>query len=242
MLRFLTGFSVALIFSNMSFADNLNGYQEPSQATQKQISKQIQEQLKAAEAAEKDAEFLKSTAKTLNQVKNMAVPKSMSMVNVREEDISANNKIDFNQLEGNNTYNVGLENRMTPLVLVSLSMPENVLKDLKNETSRYDGTITFRGVKNDNLKTMRNEFERMGLAGQIDPSYFRRFSVTEVPTFIMPLEPVALCDSDFCPSSRYVKVAGLVSVETALEFIARNSKEKEAKAIAEQWLDKLRSK
>lgn len=57
----------------------------------------------------------------------------------------------------------------------------------------------------------------------------------------MPLERIKLCDSDNCTMSRHVKVSGLVSVETALEFISRNSQEDDAKAIAEQWLDKLRN-
>lgn len=228
-------------FGGYSFAADVSKYQEPTQAEKNRIGQQIQEQLKGAEQVSQDPEFLKNIDRATSKVKSMKMPTSMPMINVREEDISPENAINPDQLSGA-ASNVVQENRMSPLVLVSLSMPEDALRNLTKEASRLDSSVTFRGVKSDNLKVMRNEFMRMGIEAQIDPSFFIRFGVTEVPTFILPLEPVALCDAQSCPTSRHVKVSGLVSIESALEFISRNSKEKDAKEIAEQWLEKLRNK
>jgi hypothetical protein len=174
-------------------------YQEPTQAEKNRIGQQIQEQLKGAEQVSQDPEFLKNIDRATSKVKSMEMPTSMPMINVREEDISPENAINPDQLSGEAASNVVQENRMSPLVLVSLSMPEDALKNLTKEASRLDSSVTFRGVKSDNLKVMRNEFIRMGIEAQIDPSFFIRFGVTEVPTFILPLEPVALCDAQSCP-------------------------------------------
>lgn len=227
--------------ANYAFAADVSNYQEPTTAEKNRIEQQIQEQLKGADQVAQDPEFLKNVERATSKVKSMEMPTSMPMINVREQDISPDNAINPDQLSGE-AANVVQENRMSPLILVSLSMPENALKNLTQEASRLDSSVTFRGVKSDNLKVMRDEFIRMGIEAQIEPSFFIRFGVTEVPTFILPLEPVPLCDNQSCPISRHVKVSGLVSVESALEFISRNSKEKDAKEIAEQWLEKLRNK
>ncbi|MCB1657108.1 MAG: type-F conjugative transfer system pilin assembly protein TrbC [Pseudomonadales bacterium] len=244
MLRSLKTILCGLLLSSLALlviADEVKKYQEPTQAEKNTAKERITEQLEEAEAITQDADYQKNTARAIQQAKTMAMPNSMPIVNVRDEDVSAKNAIDIDKLSAAHAQQSIEENRMTPLVLVSLSMPEQTLKGLTTEAGRLGGSIAFRGAKEDSVMKMRNEFARIGIEGQIDPSFFRRFSVDEVPTFIMPLEPIKLCDSDHCPMSRHVKVSGLVSIETALEFISRNSKEPDAKAIAEQWLDKLRN-
>ncbi len=244
MLRSLKTMLFGLVLSSSSLlvlADEMAKYQEPTQAEKNTAKHRIAEQLKEAEAITQDADYQKNTARAVKQAQTMAVPNSMPIVNVRDEDVSSKNAIDIDKLTASHAEQAIEENRMTPLVLVSLSMPEQTLKGLTIEAARLGGSIAFRGAKEDSVMKMRNEFARIGIEGQIDPSFFRRFNVDEVPTFIMPLEPIKLCDSDNCPMSRHVKVSGLVSLETALEFISRNSQEADAKAIAEQWLDKLRN-
>ncbi|HMX98659.1 MAG TPA: type-F conjugative transfer system pilin assembly protein TrbC [Agitococcus sp.] len=232
MLRFI---SVLPLIISVAYAQD--SYQEPSKKDMDLISNQIQKQLDAAAQVQNDSEFLKNRSRAVNQIKTMPVPTTMPMINIREEDISTNG-VDMQALE--NQVNVIEADRMTPFVLVSFSMSSDTLKNLSQEMSRIEGSIAFRGAKNDDLRKMRDEFARLGLEGQIDPSLFKRFEVQEVPTFILPLEPVPHCESDACPAGKYIKVSGLVSLESALEFISRNSREKNAKAIAEQWLDKLR--
>ena len=112
-----------------SFAADVSKYQEPTQAEKNRIGQHIQEQLKGAEQVSQDPEFLKNIDRATSKVKSMKMPTSMPMINVREEDISPENAINPDQLSGA-ASNVVQENRMSPLVLVSLSMPEDALRNL----------------------------------------------------------------------------------------------------------------
>ncbi len=234
MLRFITVIPLILFILSIAYAKDT--YQEPSQKDMDVITHQIEKQLDAAAQLEKDSEFLKNRNRAVNQINTMS-PTTMPMINLKDEDIS-NTGVDMQEIE--NQANVLEADRMIPIVLVSFSMSSDNLKNLSQEMSRIDGSIAFRGAKNDDLRQMRDEIGRLGIDGQIDPSLFTRFDVQEVPTFILPLEPVPQCESNSCSAGKYVKVSGLVSLESALEFISRNSRQKDAKAFAEQWLDKLR--
>ena len=234
MLRFITVIPLILFILSIAYAKDT--YQEPSQKDMDVITHQIEKQLDAAAQLEKDSEFLKNRNRAVNQINTMS-PTTVPMINLKDEDIS-NTGVDMQEIE--NQANVLEADRMIPIVLVSFSMSSDNLKNLSQEMSRIDGSIAFRGAKNDDLRQMRDEIGRLGIDGQIDPSLFTRFDVQEVPTFILPLEPVPQCESNSCSAGKYVKVSGLVSLESALEFISRNSRQKDAKAFAEQWLDKLR--
>lgn len=234
MLRFITVIPLILFILSIAYAKDT--YQEPSKKDMDVITDQIEKQLDAAAQVEKDSEFLKNQNRAVNQINTMS-PTTVPMINLKDEDIS-NTGVDMQEIE--NQANVLEADRMIPIVLVSFSMSSDNLKNLSQEMSRIDGSIAFRGAKNDDLRQMRDEIGRLGIDGQIDPSLFTRFDVQEVPTFILPLEPVPQCESNSCSAGKYVKVSGLVSLESALEFISRNSRQKDAKAFAEQWLDKLR--
>lgn len=61
-----------------------------------------------------------------------------------------------------------------------------------------------------------------GLA--IDPTLFRRFKVEAVPVYVVLAEPLATCESQGCaedPLPRHDRVAGNISLQAALEMVAR---------------------
>jgi len=58
----------------------------------------------------------------------------------------------------------------------------------------------------------------------IDPTLFRRFKVEAVPVYVVLAEPLATCESQGCaedPLPRHDRVAGNISLQAALEMVAR---------------------
>ena len=132
----------------------------------------------------------------------------------------------------------------SPIVLVSLSMPERKIKSLMSEAAKVGANIVLRGaIDNDIGKTiakiqqLSTEIQLGGI--QIDPTLFRRFNVTIVPTFILPLEPVKTCDQHGCAVPEHVRAHGTASLLYFLEKTSRLGNKKE-KVVAENWLSVYR--
>ncbi|WP_018694116.1 type-F conjugative transfer system pilin assembly protein TrbC [Algicola sagamiensis] len=130
----------------------------------------------------------------------------------------------------------------TPVILVSLSMPKSQLKSLMTEAAKLKSKVVLRGViDNDIKKTIQvinsfsNQYQQGGIS--IDPTLFTRFEVQQVPTFILPIEPIQACTKSGCPIPQHVKAYGTASLEYFLEKVSRlgNSSEKQ---VAEYWLEK----
>lgn len=184
-----------------------------------------------------DVEFRRKITRDQQRVQEQGLTDTHSLVTIPDSTFQNAPTINLQQQDAE----AQVKDRMAPLVLVSLSMPADALKNLSKEAERLDTGIFFRGLKGNSFVQMRQAMHDAGsLSAQIDPTYFMRYGVSEVPAFILPLEPVPLCTDDNCPVGRYVKVAGSMSLESALEFISRNSAEPDAKPLAEKWLQQLR--
>lgn len=135
--------------------------------------------------------------------------------------------------------------RDKPLVLISLSMPENEIRALLKELKKVDSGAVLRGLVNNDFKETISILRGMVLSDSdiagvsIDPTLFQRFEVEAVPTFILPLEPVPLCAERSCPVSRHVKATGSVSLSYFLETVARAAVNDEEKNTAMRWLEVL---
>lgn len=127
-----------------------------------------------------------------------------------------------------------------PLVFASLSVGRDNLKILASDAHKGQGAVVFRGVKNDSFKEMRAALTGLGDGYVIDPTLFLRFNITEVPTIVLPLDPVTPCEPDGCPPIAFVKVAGSVTVEAAMEYIRINSSQARAKQLASDILKRIR--
>lgn len=126
-----------------------------------------------------------------------------------------------------------------PLVFASLSVGKENLKVLAADAQKGQGAVLFRGVKNDDFRAMRAELAGMGEGFVIDPTLFKRFDITEVPTIVLPLEPVVPCEPEGCPAIAFVKVSGNVTVQAALDYILINSAQPKAKALAREILKRI---
>ncbi|MDP2430846.1 MAG: type-F conjugative transfer system pilin assembly protein TrbC [Pseudomonadota bacterium] len=118
------------------------------------------------------------------------------------------------------------------LVFVSLSMPRETLRLLADQAGRARGALLIRGLKQDSMRKTLAEVQEV-LSGQdvpwqIDPEAFRRFGVVHAPTFVVS-RPAAPCQQGACPSKisapadTFVKIAGDVSLDYALDVIARGA-------------------
>lgn len=132
-------------------------------------------------------------------------------------------------------------------VLVSLSMPASSLDRLAAQAAKARGTLVLRGVVDNSLKktaelTAEVLRRHPGAQFQIDPTLFRRFGVEQVPAFVLSArrEDDGTCGKDCDANSTFVRVAGDVSLDYALEYLSRQ-RDPRFSALAESRLRMLRS-
>ena len=134
-----------------------------------------------------------------------------------------------------------LANTKYLLVLVSLSMPEAQISALIDEAHQIGAVIAVRGLIDDDFEKTLVRLKQ--LAGEkagglfIDPTLFQRFSVSSVPTFVLPIEPLAPCTNKGCPTPEHVKATGSATLQYFLDLVARTGNDQE-KEEAKLWLAK----
>ncbi len=116
------------------------------------------------------------------------------------------------------------------LVFVSLSMPRPTLQRLIDQAARAKASIVLRGFANGSLRDTVAQVQ--GLIGtrqvsvQIDPQAFDRFAVTRVPTFVLVRDgarPVSCASGSCAPADSFLRSAGDVSLDYALEHMRRSA-------------------
>jgi type-F conjugative transfer system pilin assembly protein TrbC len=125
----------------------------------------------------------------------------------------------------------------TPLILISLSMDDQHIRALLAEAQRVQAIVALRGFLNNNLQATVQRLRHVVESSQddtldlngivIDPTWFRRFNVTGVPTFVLPLEPVLPCSGTDCPVPTHVKATGSATLEYFLDLVARTGNDRE---------------
>lgn len=131
-------------------------------------------------------------------------------------------------------------------VLVSLSMPPASLGRLAAQAGKAGATLVLRGVVDGSLtKTAEMTAtvirQHPGAQFQIDPTLFRRFSVDQVPTFVLaaPTAHGQTCGKDCDAQGTFVRISGDVTLDYALEHLARQANPRFAR-LAEQRLKQVR--
>lgn len=116
------------------------------------------------------------------------------------------------------------------LVFVSFSMPEPTLRRLVDQAARTQASLVVRGFVNGSLR--ETVARTQGLIGDrhvafhIDPQAFDRFAVVKTPTFVLVRGGVQgqACSAGLCfPADAFAATSGDVSLDYALEFIARHA-------------------
>lgn len=111
-----------------------------------------------------------------------------------------------------------------PVIMVSFSMPETTIKRLLEQARKVDGSLVFRGFKDDQLQVMMEKINELDVKkGSIivDPTLFSRFDVNQVPTFVIPSEPIMPCTDSVCETPQHIKVTGDVSLDYVFELVER---------------------
>lgn len=116
------------------------------------------------------------------------------------------------------------------LVFVSFSVPERSLKQIVAQAAKTKATLVLRGLVEGSLpKTVAAAQRLIGnkqVGFQIDPRAFERFGVTSVPTYVVlapQSEASGSCTQQSCAADVFAAVAGDVTIDYALEQIARRS-------------------
>lgn len=114
------------------------------------------------------------------------------------------------------------------MVFVSLSMPEDALRQIIDQTSAAGGFVVFRGFPNNSAKqfvagmskviTNDDQFSSIG----VDPRLFRAFNVQAVPTYVAVASDFTPCDGLSCITTPppFDSMSGNVTVRYALETFA----------------------
>lgn len=122
-------------------------------------------------------------------------------------------------------------------VFISLSMPRPALQSLIDQAARARASVILRGFVNGSLReTVARVQPLIGerqVAVQIDPQAFDRFAITRVPSFVLVRDatrPIA-CAAGTCPPPEgFLRVAGDVSLDYALEHMQRAAPQFRAEA------------
>lgn len=132
-------------------------------------------------------------------------------------------------------------------IMVSFSMPRESIERLASQANKAGATLVLRGMVDDSLKTTAEtvaDFLKRypGAQFQIDPTVFKRFAIAQVPAFVISTQPpdTNTCGKECDPRNTFASVAGDVTLDYALDYLARQRNGRFA-ALAESRLKRLRS-
>lgn len=115
-------------------------------------------------------------------------------------------------------------------VFVSLSMPQPALQRLIDQAARARASVILRGLAKGSLRETVAQVQPLigtrQVAVQIDPQAFDRFSIARVPSFVLVRDgtrPVSCASGTCAPPEAFVRAAGDVSLDYALEHMVRTA-------------------
>jgi type-F conjugative transfer system pilin assembly protein TrbC len=128
-------------------------------------------------------------------------------------------------------------NQQPLLILVSFSMPDSELQQLAIQGARIGAPLVLRGLVDDSFPATQKRLMRFrqihGAGFRVDPTLFQRFAVNEVPTFILPLEPLQTCSQQSCPAPAHVQLTGDAGLDYVLDEIDRRSADPRAHSLVQ---------
>lgn len=131
-------------------------------------------------------------------------------------------------------------------ILISFSMPAQSIDRLAAQAGKAGATLVLRGAIDGSLRRTAEvaaQFVKKypGAQFQIDPTLFTRFAVSQVPAFVLSVRPEDshTCGKDCDARNTYASVAGDVTLDYALDYLARQ-RDARFSALAERRLRQLR--
>ncbi|AEF88714.1 type-F conjugative transfer system pilin assembly protein TrbC [Delftia sp. Cs1-4] len=114
------------------------------------------------------------------------------------------------------------------MVFVSLSMPRPTLERLVDQAARARASVILRGLAQGSLRATVAQVQPLigtrQVSVQIDPQAFDRFAIERVPSFVLVRDgtrPVSCASGTCAPPEAFLRTAGDVSLDYALEHMVR---------------------
>ena len=241
MLRFLS--IVFFCFSMVTDAQDIK-YEEPDPAIIEHEQRSVGDALDQANQLMKDGTVDKLLAQgraALQSVQPHALSQPLQLPPYlqKERDDLYMARV-LSAAESTRTANAAGGQTKQPIAFVSFSMPESQIKALMQEAKTIGATVALRGLINDDFKetfiTLRQLAGELDSGLIIDPTLFKRFAVSTVPTFVLPLDSVQRCEKHNCPVPEFVKASGSATFQYFLDLVARVGSDRE-KTEAALWLE-----
>ena len=121
-------------------------------------------------------------------------------------------------------------------IFISLSMPDNVIRQLNAEAEKLGANLVIRGMlDNDMAKTTKRVYELEASNVTIDPELFKKFEIQTVPTIVIYHK---VCSECVMSTSSYDKVSGNITLNSALRLFSETG---DLKSLAKEYLGVLES-
>jgi conjugal transfer pilus assembly protein TrbC len=113
-------------------------------------------------------------------------------------------------------------------VFASFSMPKASIERMMFDAAKVGAVVVFRGFKNNSWKETAETiaaFKNNGVNAVVNPNAFKAFKVNVVPVVVMtaPTALQQLDDEGCAPEKEYSSIVGDVTLDFALERIAKKS-------------------
>ena len=129
-----------------------------------------------------------------------------------------------------------INEKTIPLIFISFSMPEELIREYIKDAKKYSGTLVLRGLVNNSIKqtvqklrqieniTSNSENQKSNLSIIIHPHLFKLYNVKQVPTIVLGEDNMGciLKYDDCADSYKYDKISGSITIKYALEQIKDN--------------------
>lgn len=131
------------------------------------------------------------------------------------------------------------------VIFISLTMPRPTLERLLDQATQAGASVVLRGFADGSLRQTMAQLQTLiaerTIAVQIDPPAFDRFGITRVPSFVLVrngARPQPCAAGTCAPPGDYLRIAGDVSLEYALDHMQRAAPTFQAEAAL--FLGRLR--
>jgi type-F conjugative transfer system pilin assembly protein TrbC len=125
------------------------------------------------------------------------------------------------------------------MIFVSMSMPEESLRQYANQAKRFGAVLMMRGFVNDKMSDTRETLAKLNPSAaewEINPEPFNTFKIDKVPAIVLATAESASVTEDGCAKPEtYTVVFGDITVADALDKIALHG-QKTTAAIAKERL------
>lgn len=238
--------SVILLIAN-SHAEK---YVEPDAKILEQQKNMVQDSFKKLEmpAAKKEIDKTLGAEKTaFDSVKISDVNNSIKLPEAKGLSSNEWKKFEASTYTAQSSIEKNEQREKYPIIFVSFSMPEQQIKALIEEAPHYGAAVVIRGLIRDDFKTTITKLQQIAGSQEnasgilIDPTLFKMFGISTVPTFVIPLDGFDACTPENCVPPQYVKVAGSATLAYVLDLVSRTGSPQEKKE-SNYWISHKNAK